>query len=332
MKLFIAPFAFLVLTASAGIAHADSPVVYSHQWSLPAHTDGAVRLELDTHDVRMHVVPGDAVKVSLTIRGDADNRQELIDRYKINVSAEGNDVVIASPHRDDDDRHWFSFGNDSDALVEVALPPAMAVHFKLDTGDFRFDGEADRAPISGRTDTGDVTVHAAPQRLDLATDTGDVHVRLSQPAETVLIGVDTGDVRIEGDAKRLDVNADTGSISASGQFGDAEIRTDTGDIDITGLGGSLKASTDTGDVDARWRQVVAGARIEVVSDSGDATVTLPAGTRLSGKVVTDGGTISSDFAGDFNDDRDVLQLSGAAGATAVHIRTDSGDVELRKSE
>lgn len=331
MKTSIAPFAFLVLAASAGIAHADSPVIYSHQWSLPAHTDGAVRLELDTHDVRMHVVPGDVVKVSLTIRGDANDRQELIDRYKINVSAEGNDVVIASPYRDDDDWHWFSFGNDSGALVEVALPPAMAVHFKLDTGDFRFDGEADRAPISGRTDTGDVRVHAASRRLDLATDTGDVQVRLSQPAETVSIGVDTGDVRIDGGAKRLDINADTGSITASGLFGDAEIRTDTGDIDITGLEGSLKASTDTGDVSARWRQAAAGTRIEIVADSGDATVILPAGARLSGKVTTDGGTISSDFAGDFNEDRDVLALSGTSGVP-VDIRTDTGDVELRKGE
>ncbi|HET6656214.1 MAG TPA: DUF4097 family beta strand repeat-containing protein, partial [Gammaproteobacteria bacterium] len=283
MKLLITPLAFLVLAASAGIAHADSPpVIYSHQWSLPAHTDGAVRLELDRQDVRMHVVPGDAVKVSLTIRGDADDRQELIDRYKINVSAEGNDVVIASPNRDDDDWHWFSFGNDSEALVEVALPPAMAVHFKLDTGDFRFDGEADRAPISGRTDTGDVTVRAASRRVDLATDTGDVHVTLSQPAEAVSVAVDTGDVRIHGDVQQLNLNADTGDLTAAGRFGDAALKTDTGDIDITGLTGSLEASTDTGDVTARWGQAAAGERIAIVTDSGDATAILPAGAQLNG--------------------------------------------------
>ncbi|HET6726087.1 MAG TPA: DUF4097 family beta strand repeat-containing protein [Gammaproteobacteria bacterium] len=330
MRPIIALFALTAFAVPAGIAYADDapPVIYSHHWSLPGSANGAVRLDLDTQDVQMRVVPGHTVKVAITIRGDADDKQELIKRYEPTVKSEGNDIVIAAPHHRHS-WHWF-FSDDSRALVEVALPAGMAVQFKTDTGDFNFDGASDRAPIDGHTDTGDLTIHSAAHRLRLNTDTGDIRVTLSEPAEAVSIGADTGDIHFNGNSRRLKIKTDTGDIAASGTFGDADLGTDTGDIDVRSLRGSLKARTDTGDVTARWEQVTPGTHLEVDSDSGDVTAILPADAHLAGIVSTEGGTLDSDFAGSFNRNHTRLRLSGSTGAVAVRIETDGGDVNLRK--
>lgn len=330
MRPTVTLFALAAFAATTGIACADDapPVVYSHHWTLPANANGAVRLDLDTQDVQMRVIPGDTVKVAITIRGDADDKQDLIKRYKPTVKTDGNDVVVASPHHRHS-WHWFS-SDHSHSLVEVELPAGMAVHFKIDTGDFNFEGGSDRAPIDGSADTGDLTIHSAAREVKLNTDTGDIRVALSQSADVVSIGADTGDIHLDGNVKRLKINTDTGDIAVTGTSGDADLVTDTGDIDVRGLHGSLKARTDTGDVTAIWQQVASNARIDIDSDSGDVTAILPARTQLKGIASTEGGSLDSDYAGDYNRNHNRLRLSGSAGAIPIHIETDGGDVDLRK--
>lgn len=321
--------AALTMTSCAAWADSDLPVVYRHQWSLTASPNGGVRLDLDSQDIQMRVRPGKTVAVTVTVRGDADDRAKLIDRYVPTVRTQGQDVIIRSPQNHA--RRWFSFNRRSRALVEVALPPGMKVDFKLDSGDFSFNGESDRAPLAGRADSGDIEVRSASRIIDLNADSGDVRVTLSQPAERAALSADSGDVRFAGGAKQLDIHADSGDIFASGQTGDATIDADSGDIRVMDLGGSLRANADSGDVTARWRRLPPNARIDIRTDSGDVSAALPADARLSGRVTTEGGSLDSDFAGRFNTKRTRLDLPGRQGAASVRIRTESGDVNLHKS-
>ncbi|HET8551236.1 MAG TPA: DUF4097 family beta strand repeat-containing protein [Gammaproteobacteria bacterium] len=320
----------VALAMSTNTAYANAPILYRHHWSISADVHGTVRLDLDSQDVRMRVVPGDKVNVTFTIRSDADNnKQELIKRYKPTVKREGNDVVIASPHQDHE-WHWFSFDHETSALVEVVLPPGMAVHFKTDSGDISFDGPNDQASITGRADSGDVTIRAASPTLNVAADSGDVRVILSQPGKRVTLAADSGDVHFKGGAKELKISADSGDITALGPTGSAHLQADSGDIRIKGLSGSLRAEADSGDVEAEWRQLASDAQITVRADSGDVTLTLPSDAQLRGEAGTENGSLDSDFAGSYDKDRDRLTLSGSAGAVPVQIKTESGDVELRK--
>lgn len=330
MKKFIALFILAALSLMAAAAWADElPLVYRHQWSLAAHAGGAVRLDLDSQDVAMRVRSGDKVAVTVTIRGDSDDKQKLIERYVPAVKAEGGDIVIRSPRHND--WHWFSFNGRSRALVEVTLPPDMNVHFQLDSGDFDFDGSSDRAPIVGSVDSGDIVIRSAARTLDLNADSGDVRVELSQPAERVQISVDSGDIHVQGGARTLELNDDSGDIVASGPIGDADVNADSGDIYIAGLNGSLHAAADSGDIRARWRELNAGSEIRIRADASDISVTLPAGADVEGLLKTGRGRVSSDFAGEYNSRHTRLELNGKPGAVPVRIKTEGGDIALRKN-
>lgn len=330
MKLLDTLIVVVALAMTANNAYAGMPVLYRHHWSVSADSHGAVRLDLDSQDVRMRVVPGNTVDVTVTIRGDADDKQELIKRYKPTVKREGSDVVITSPHQDHE-WHWFSFDHDTSALVEVTLPAGMAVHFQVDSGDFSFDGPNDKAPINGRADSGDITIRAASPMLNVAADSGDVHVSLSRPAKRVTLAADSGDIRFEGGATELKISADSGDITSRGPTGDADLRADSGDIRIQGLSGSLRAEADSGDVEALWRQLESDAHIDINADSGDVTVTLPAGAQLRGEASTEHGSLESDFTGHYNEDRDRLTFESQNGAVPLQIKTGSGDIQLRKA-
>ncbi|HET7306906.1 MAG TPA: DUF4097 family beta strand repeat-containing protein [Gammaproteobacteria bacterium] len=319
----------VALALSANSAYASAPILYRHHWSVSADVHGTLRIDLDSQDVRMRVVPGDKVNVTVTIRGDADHKQELIKRYKPTVKRDGNDVVIRSPHQDHEWR-WFSFNDDTSALIEVVLPPGMAVHFKVDSGDVSFDGPHDQAVINGRADSGDIGIRAASPMLDVTADSGDVRVTLSQPAKRVTLAADSGDVHFEGGANELKIKADSGDITAIGPTGNADLHADSGDIRVNGLSGSLRAEADSGDVEAEWRQLASDAQINVKADSGDVTLTLPGNARLRGEARTENGSLDSDFPGNYNKDRDRLTLSGSAAAVPVQIQTQSGDIDLRK--
>jgi DUF4097 and DUF4098 domain-containing protein YvlB len=319
-----------LIAAGIALANNRAPVVYHHQWTLAAHPDGRVVLKLDNQDVRMRVTQGNKVAVNVTVRGDPDDKQDLIKRYRPSVEARGTDVMIHSPHHHHTS-HWFSFANRSSALVEVELPRKMAVRFDLDSGDFSFTGADDRAPIKGKVDSGDIDIQSASRTLDLDADSGDVRVTLSQPAERVAIEADSGSIHVKGGANQLKADADSGDITASGSFGNARLKADSGDIRVSSLHGSLRADADSGDVTASWQKLDSDARIDIEADSGDIRVTLPADAQLNGVVEADG-DINSDFQGDYNEDHDRLELKGPAGATPVRIESESGDVDLRKHD
>lgn len=321
--------AALSMPASAAWAEGLPPLIYSHQQSLPAHPGGTIRLDLDSQDVSISVRSGDTVQIKITLRSDADAKQKLIERYVPTVETEGDDIVIRSPHRRES-WHAFQFSGRTEANVEVALPPGLNVQFELDSGSFAFNGPGDRAGIRGGADSGDIAVRSAAQTLDLKADSGNVRVALDKPAQSVRIHTDSGEIRFHGDAQRLSLDADSGDIVAAGQIHDAELRDDSGDMRIVGLEGPLHAETDSGSIDARWHRLSAGASVHIRTDSGDVTATLPNDAGVTGVLATAGGTLRSDFAGQFNAKRTRLDLNGKRGAVPVRIETGSGDITLNK--
>lgn len=333
MKTFITcllPGLFM-LAPYAAQAGGRPPVLYQHQWTLPAPTHGAVRLDLDDQDVHMQVVPGDKVEVKVVIRGDADDKRDLVKRYKPVVETLGNDVVIHSKDNDGD-WHWSFFGDESQALITVTLPKAVPVRFDLDSGDFTFKGGHDHASLAGNVDYSDVMIHASPRKLDLSTDSGDVRVTLESPAKRVEVKSDSGDVTFHGKARNITLNTDSGDARIVGRFDHATMKTDSGDIHAAGLTGTVRARTDSGDILAGWEQLEPGARIDMQAESGDISAVVPAHAKLRGVISTDGGSITSDFTGRYNKAHTHLELEGPVKAAQVQIDTESGDVELRKGD
>ena len=156
------------------------------------------------------------------------------------------------------------------------------------------------APVSEKlsitSDTGDVEVRStSPRSLALKTDTGDISASEVQNTQQIYIETDSGKIElINAGCMSLSANSSTGDIALKNVIANellvikndtgvvvfdrsdaAEIyvQTDTGDV----LGSLLSekvflTETDTGDVDVP--KSVTGGRCEIVTDTGDISITI----------------------------------------------------------
>jgi DUF4097 and DUF4098 domain-containing protein YvlB len=328
-----------VLTAMgfyAEAAVAAPPIIYQKAQSLPAQSGGAVRLRLGSQDVAITTHPQRTVKVTVTIRSNAnskDEKRKIIKKLVPTIEAQGKNVVIQSRHNEDNGG-WFNFSgfgsHNVNAKVAVVMPAAMSVNFKLGSGDFAFDGASAHTKITGDAGSGDVHIHSASAQLDIDTGSGDQHIQLAQSAGKAALRASSGDITFSGGAQRISIDTGSGDIDASGRSGRARLQAGSGDIEISDLTASLRAETGSGDITARWTRLGPQARISAEAGSGDVELVLPADAKLRGALVTDGGDIDSDFPGASHDHGRRFELTGGQSAIPVHVQTGSGEIDLEK--
>jgi hypothetical protein len=330
-----------VLTAVgfyAEAAMAAPPIIYQKTQSLPAQSGGAVRLRLGSQDVAIRTHPQQTVKVTVTIRSNAnskDEKRKVIKRLVPTVGAQGKNVIIQSRHNDDNGG-WFNFSgfgaHNVNAKVAVVMPADMNVDFKLGSGDFAFDGASAHTKITGNAGSGDVRIHSASKQLDINTGSGDQHIKLAQSAGEADLQAGSGDITFSGGARRISIATGSGDIEASGQSKQARLEAGSGDVEISDLTGSLRAEIGSGDVTARWTKLGPQARISAEAGSGDVNLVLPVGANLRGMLEADSGDIDSDFPGASHNHGRRFELTGGQSAVPVHIQTGSGEIDLEKRD
>lgn len=305
--------AFALLLAFPVLALARPPLIYHKVIEAAAHPGGTVKLVLSSHDVVVDVKVGDKVSVTTDIWAVADTKDEksrIIQRYAPNVSASGNDIVVHSPSH----HGWhFSWGRSPQARVTLEMPPAMALDYRLGSGDFRFDNPSAKTDVKGESGSGDVYFKGNPGRLHLTAGSGDMQVASGIDSGPVSVHTGSGDVGFSGSATTLSLGTGSGDITATAEVTKA-----------------AKLGSGSGDIVVHWKKVAAGASIRSSSGSGDVDMYFPADTVIGGRISTGSGEVNTDFPALIHGSHHSYTLSGGDGAIQVDVGTGSGDVSLHK--
>lgn len=295
-----------ILTATASAA----PLDYRTQASLPVQTGATVKIHLGDEDLDVVVGKQAAVTMAVEVKADDLSREEAIRRYLPAFHASGRDIVIRQPSHHGS--NWSLFGmHRLQARVTVTLPGGVDVNFVTGSGDVSFNGDIGAGTLHGRLGSGDTRFDGAASRVDVGSGSGDQHIRLARAIPRVRLHAGSGDIRVRGPAGKL--VADTGS----------------GDVIAEELTGAVSMEAGSGDLTARWAHGPTAAAATMTTGSGDVRLYLPVGAQLIGNVESSG-DIDSDFPGRLSHSEHSLRFSGPRDAIPVHVRTGSGDVEIRK--
>lgn len=236
-------------------------------------------------------------------------------------SGSGNEVHISAHVHSSNSR--FGGNNDVEERIRqiVANPPIHQDGNRITIGDphpsslyrnITIDYELTLprdAAVEADTGSGDIEVNDVGSTVHAQSGSGSVRARGVHGAAT--LGTGSGDIELNETAPG-DVHAQTGS----------------GSIRLAGLAGGLYAKTGSGDIEASGS--LTG---DWMLDTGSGSVRLTLGpqSHFSLDADTGSGTIrvaqAISMSGDLNRHHVTGNVNG--GGPALHIRTGSGDVELR---
>lgn len=125
-----------------------------------------------------------------------------------------------------------------------------------------------------------------------------------------------GDIALGAPTGRLTLRSSRGAISGSAPGELVGATTQTGAISLTRLTGLVKAHSGSGAVSLSWESLPGRGEIEVMTVSGEQTVSLPADARAAVSMKTESGRKSSDFRNDESSDLR-LRLRSTSGSISV---------------
>ena len=184
--------------------------------------------------------------------------------------------------------------------------------------------------------------------LEAESVSADISVLDSQGASLVLNSV-SGDLTVEASTERLEMESISGDVTFHGRAPRAAVETVSGEIELRGLEGEMRISTVSGDVELRGAKVdrgrfetvsgdldmeldvTDGGRLNVQSMSGDVLLALPAAQQAEFSAQTFSGSIRSTFGtvkeGAHGPGRTFSHREGSNGA-AIKIESFSGDIRV----
>lgn len=201
-------------------------------------------------------------------------------------------------------------------------------------------------PPYGHRDSASLGIDiTAPVGCDVRVSTGSADISLDGTFGSVRTNTGSGDVTAPGVLDTLDHRSGSGDISLGDVSGRCSATSASGDLRLRSAG-SLTHEAASGDTTAdrveRDLQVktasgdvrigsVGGGRIHITSASGDVLLGLAAGVNARLDVSTVSGDVDSNL--DVTADPDT-PADGSPGSevSELHIRTISGDIELRHAE
>lgn len=131
----------------------------------------------------------------------------------------------------------------------------------------------------------------------------------------------SADLRATGRYAQAQVILASGDAEVDEVTGDVQMEAASGDITVHSAGGAVKAGTASGDVQIG---VLRQGDVQIRSASGDVKVGVAAGTGVWLDVTTASGSTTNELT---------MGLAAPVTATAalrLHIRTASGDIEIRR--
>ena len=236
-------------------------------------------------------------------------------------AASGNQVHI-SAHVHSNDR-WSGGSGDAESRVRqiVANPPIRQDGDRITVGDQHPSGLYHNITIDY-----EVTV---PRDGNLEAETGSGDIEVVDVGSSIHAQSGSGSVRARGVHGPVTLGTGSGDIELNETAsGDVRAQTGSGSIRLQGVSGALRAKTGSGDIE------VSGALTsDWMLDTGSGSVRLNLGpqTHFNLDADTGSGTVRTAQAiamsGDLNRHHVTGNVNG--GGPTLHIRTGSGDVEIR---
>jgi hypothetical protein len=334
-----------LLGLAVGSAAAASPgqeqVTRDFQKTLSLGTGQSFRIENKFGEVRIHGESGRDLKISATIRAQADSReqaQNFADKVQIDVEQTAQGVQVRTNYPEDN-RNWFGRKNASYSVdYDIAVPAdaplfvrnsfgsvnATGVRGKSefdnshgsltvrDTGAARLSNSFGSIELSGAAgdstvndNNGSVQVVQVKGSLEVHNRFGSITVREIQGAANITGG--NGAVNLT-DAGSANVTTSFGSVEARTIRGDLIVHDNNGNVDVSSVGGAADITDSFGNV--TFSDVK--GRVNCTTSNGRVS-----GSSLSGSAVT----IRDSFGN--------LELNNIAGA--LNAETSNGKITLRSA-
>src|ERR1700732_4748500 len=256
-------------------------VTRDFQKSLSLGAGQSFRIENKFGEVRIHGEPGRELKISATIRAQADSReqaQSFADKVRIDVEQTAQGVQVRTNYPEDN-RNWFGRKNASYSVdYEIAMPAdaplfvrnsfgsvnASGVRSKSefdnshgslnvrDTGAARLSNSFGSIDLSGAAgdstisdNNGSVQVSQVKGSLEVRNRFGSITVREIQGAANITGG--NGAVNLT-DAASANITTSFGSVEARNIRGDLIVHDNNGNVDVSSIGGAAAIADSFGDV------------------------------------------------------------------------------------
>ncbi len=299
------------------------------------------RIENKFGEIRIHGESGRDLKISATIRTQADSReqaQSFADKVQIDVQQTAQGVEVRT-HYPEENRNWFGHKNASYSVdYEIAMPSdaplvvknsfgsvnATGVRSKSefdnnhgslnvrDTGAARLSNSFGSIDLSGAAgeasvtdNNGSVQVSQVKGALELRNRFGSITVREIVGAANITGG--NGAVNVT-DAASANITTSFGSVEARNIRGDLIVHDNNGNVDVSAIGGTADITDSFGNV--TFSDVK--GRVNCTTSNGRVY-----GSSLSGSAVT----IRDSFGN--------LELSNIAGS--LNAETSNGKITLRSA-
>jgi hypothetical protein len=334
-----------LLAVSASPAHAAShgqeQVTRDFQKTLSLGAGQSFRIENKFGEIRIHGQSNRELKISATIRAQADSReqaQNFADKVQIEVQQTAQGVEVRTNYPEEN-RNWFGRKNASYSVdYEIAMPSdapllvknsfgsvnATGVRGKSefdnshgslnvrDTGAARLSNSFGSIELSGAAgeasvtdNNGSVQVSQVKGALELRNRFGSITVREIGGAANITGG--NGAVNVT-DAGSANITTSFGSVEARNIRGDLMVHDNNGNVDVSGIGGAADITDSFGNV--TFSEVK--GRVNCTTSNGRVY-----GSSLSGSGVT----IRDSFGN--------IELSNIAGP--LNAETSNGKITLRSA-
>lgn len=345
----------LVVGSAAAANPGQEQVTRDFQKTLPLGTGQSFRIENKFGEVRIHGESGRELKISATIRAQADSReqaQSFADKVRIDVEQTAQSVQVRTNYPEDN-RNWFGRKNASYSVdYDIAMPAdaplfvrnsfgsvnATGVRSKSefdnshgsltvrDTGAARLSNSFGSIELSGAAgdstvndNNGSVQVVQVKGSLEVRNRFGSITVREIQGAANITGG--NGAVNLT-DAGSASVTTSFGSVEARTIRGDLIVHDNNGNVDVSGVGGAADITDSFGNV--TFSDVK--GRVNCTTSNGRVS-----GSSISGSAVTIrdsfGNLDFSNIAGTLNAETSNGKITLRSAHSTVELRSSFGAIE-----
>jgi DUF4097 and DUF4098 domain-containing protein YvlB len=299
----------IILTSAlfaACAARAEEEVITK---SFSVKPGGALVMDVDRGSI--HVTTSDSDKVDIKVvrevrRTSSSKAKGIIEQHKIDISQDGNEVVIQAKNPQ-------TFGgfknifNNLQVDYTIALPSRFNVDLKTAGGNI------DLSDLEGKVD-----LHTSGGNLALGSIKGPIKVHTSG-----------GNIVLKSSDGEADLHTSGGSIRVDKTKGSVKAQTSGGDVHIKEAYGPVMARTSGGNLSAQlFEQPKSSSSLK--TSGGNVEVKLAENLALDLNAQTSGGSIHSDFPGTLNKQRTKLSAQLNGGGPELVLETSGGDVRITK--
>lgn len=150
--------------------------------------------------------------------------------------------------------------------------------------------------------------------LNVRSGSGDISVQGTKGEIDFRTGSGSAELNVE--TAKLIGRLGSGAAKVSGSIGDADVKSGSGDIELSGLRGDARVDTGSGDMRLAFSAVPEKGRLEIRTGSGDATVSLPATTKVLTSFKSGSGKIYNEL-GDSPDAPFVISAKSGSGDLSI---------------